>query len=97
MLPNGDVITNAIKKEVQIKLEDGLGGGSTGKYEIIVKSETPVQFKSKATIISHGGKQELHPDFFKWYPCLENKKDCIMHSDKFLNRQGFQSIVNNIK
>lgn len=86
MMPTGDIITTAIRKEVQIQLKEGGGGGGTGKFEIITKSETTVQFKSKAVVISHGGKQDLHPEFYKWFPCLEDQPEKVMLSDYFLRR-----------
>ena len=55
---------------MQIKLVVGGGGGGVGSFELVTKSECQVQFKSRAVVLSHGGKQELHPEFFKWFPTM---------------------------
>jgi len=39
LLPNGEIMTTAIRKEVKIKLVEGGGGGGTGRFETIVRGE----------------------------------------------------------
>ena len=47
-------------------------------------------------MVSHGGKQELHPEFFNWFPCMQLKKDNVILADRFLKRQGFNQIIEKI-
>lgn len=78
-------MTTATRKDVQIVLKDGGGGGGTGSFETIVKSETKVTFKSKAVVVSHGGRQELPPEFYSsWFPSLASRKETVFMSDQFL-------------
>jgi hypothetical protein len=53
MMPNGDVITHATRREVKISFPDE---NDKNKFEVTTISETQVQFKSKAVVISHGGR-----------------------------------------
>jgi len=95
-LPNGEIITHAIRKEVQIILPDGLGGGKTGSFEVKTISETPVQFRSKAVVISHGGRQEIHRDFYNWFPCMKDRKDRVMLADNLLRRATFKNVIKDL-
>ena len=52
-----------------------------------------MQFRSKAVILSQGGKQELHPEFYNWFPKLKQRSDRVMLSDFVLKRQNFKSVV----
>lgn len=45
-----------------------------------------MQFRSKAVLLSHGGRQELHPDFYKHFSCMQPRKDRVILSDTFLKR-----------
>ncbi len=45
-----------------------------------------MHFISKAIIVSNGGKQNLHPQFYDWFPFMKNKKDRVILSDDFLQR-----------
>lgn len=49
-------MTTTTRRDLQIVLKDGIGGGGTGSYETIVKGETKVTFKSKAVVLSPGGR-----------------------------------------
>ena len=71
LLPNGDIVTTATRREAKIVLKEGGGGGGTGTFDIVYTGEVQVQFRSKAVVVSHGGKQELHPEFFNWFPCMQ--------------------------
>lgn len=84
LLPNGEIMTTATKKEVRIVVADGTGGGGTGSFQVLSKGETQVQFRSKAVVINHGGRQELHPDFFQWFPVMIQRRDRLFLSDEFL-------------
>lgn len=66
---------------MEVKLIEGGGGGGTGRYELITRSEVQVQFRSKAVLLSHGGKQELHPDFYKHFSCMLARSDRVILSD----------------
>ena len=47
-----------------------------------------VIFKSKAIVVSNGGKQVLHPLFFKeWFPLLNKEK--VILADHFLRKEGY--------
>ena len=64
ILLNGEFLTTAIKKEVHID-------GSTGEVRYL-KGETKVKFISKGIVVSNGGKQTLHPAFYKeWFPFMK--------------------------
>jgi hypothetical protein len=97
MMPNGEILTNAVRREVKIEciLGDN-NGGTKGRFELVTKSETFVQFKSKGVIISHGGRQEYNPEFFKWFPCLDLDRDRVMLSDDVLRRKTFQKVIDKI-
>jgi hypothetical protein len=56
LLASGEIMTTSTRKDVKIVLKEGGGGGSTGSYETIVQGETKVVFKSKAIVVSHGGR-----------------------------------------
>jgi hypothetical protein len=47
--------------------------------------------------LNHGGKQDLHPEFFKWFPCLIPRTERIFLSDQFLQRQSFAQVLNKMK
>ena len=55
-----------------------------------------MHFISKAIIVSNGGKQNLHPQFYDWFPFMKNKKDRVILSDDFLQRFTFQKIMEKI-
>jgi hypothetical protein len=53
LMSNGDVVTSAMRKKVEIRpfvKEDG-----QNDYEVITVQEIPVTFRSKAIVMSHGG------------------------------------------
>ena len=39
-MPNGEIMTTAIRKEAKIRFKEGGGGGGTGQFEIIHIGET---------------------------------------------------------
>jgi len=39
LLPNGDIVTTATRKEARIVLKEGGGGGGTGQFDIIYTGE----------------------------------------------------------
>lgn len=83
-MPNGEIMTSATKRDVQIVLKEGGGGGGTGMFETVVRGESKVTFKSKAVVISHGGRQELPTEFYNWFPSMAERKDRVVLSDYFL-------------
>ena len=62
LMPNGEIVTNALKKEVSIVLDPNRKQctGQPG-YKVIVHAESNVTFRSRAVVISNGGMQTLHP------------------------------------
>jgi hypothetical protein len=41
-----------------------------------------INFRSKAVVVSNGGKQTLHPYFYKvWFPFMKLKKERVILSD----------------
>lgn len=46
--------------------------------------------------MNHGGRQELHPEFYNWFPRMLGKKEKIMLSDSFLKRSDFSGIMSKI-
>ena len=44
-----------------------------------------VTFRCRAIVVSNGGKQKLHPSFYKdWFPSMREKKDRVFLSDQFM-------------
>jgi len=56
---------------------------------VTVHSTSTVTFRSKAVILSMGGQQELHPDFYRQFPSMIAKQDRVLLSDYFLQKEGF--------
>jgi hypothetical protein len=40
-------------------------------------------------VLAHGAQQELHPQFFEWFPKLIDYKQKVLTSDYFLQKEGF--------
>ena len=53
-------------------------------------------FRSKAIVISNGGTQNLNPNFYKWFPCMTEKKEDVILSDYFLQREGYLETMKRI-
>jgi hypothetical protein len=69
----------------------------TGKYTV-VEQEQHVSFRSRAVVVSNGGKQSLHPSFYKtWFPFMKTKKDRVLLSDKFMRRDVYKATMERIK
>ena len=54
-------------------------------------------FRSKAIVLSNGGQQNLHPDFYSWFPFLESRKEDVIMSDYMLQREGFRKTIHRLK
>ena len=67
LLANGEVLTTAIKKQTVVRKNP-----DTGNIKFL-RLDTQVQFRSKAILMSNGGKQHLHPHFYKWFPFMKAK------------------------
>ena len=95
LMSNGDIVTSAMRKHVDVKLivtEDG-----KTDYEMKVISEFPVTFRSKAIVMSHGGMQLISPKFYDWFPKLKGCKDRVLTSDEFLKEEVFMATIKRIK
>lgn len=44
-----------------------------------------------------GGQQELHPDFYRWFPTMSGRQDDVVLSDVFLQKDGFFKTMARIK
>ena len=60
LLQNGDVLTHAVKRVFTMKVNAADGTVTFG-----TESTQNVTFRSKAVIVSNGGRQQLPPTFFK--------------------------------
>jgi hypothetical protein len=59
--------------------------------------EQKVIFKSKAVVVSNGGKQVLHPLFFKeWFPALRHSQQKVVLADEFLRQDGYTRTMTDI-
>ena len=52
-----------------------------GPFRIINHGETQVTFRSKAIVLSNGGSQSLHPEFFNWFPFMKDRRGDLLTSD----------------
>tara|TARA_B110000305_G_C19375696_1_gene606834 strand:- start:499 stop:831 length:333 start_codon:yes stop_codon:yes gene_type:complete len=91
-LLNGDVLVTTIKKQCVVKKNDQNG------HIVFSEQESTVQFRSKAVVISNGGKQVLHPSFYKeWFPFMAERKERVIMSDDFLRRECYLSTMELIR
>ena len=42
-----------------------------GPFRIVNHGEVQVTFRSKAIVLSNGGSQSVHPEFFNWFPFMK--------------------------
>lgn len=108
LLSNGEIMTTAQKTECSIICDPSdaarpayaytslSGGGSSGNFTVLVHSSKTVTFRSKAIVLSMGGVQQLHPDFYKWFPALAEKKENVVLSDYFLQREGYLATMKRV-
>ena len=62
------------------------------------ESTQVVTFRSKAIVVSNGGRQALPPAFFKeWFPFMKEKKDRVLLSDVFLQKDVYKATMSMIK
>jgi hypothetical protein len=59
--------------------------------------ETSVTFRSKAIVLSNGGQQAVHPDFFDWFPFMKERKNDLFLSDYMLQEKGFKEVLQRLK
>jgi DNA-binding NtrC family response regulator len=48
-------------------------------------------------VLSNGGKQDLHPEFYNWFPFLTERKKDVLVSDSVLQRQGYLDLLRRLK
>ena len=53
-------------------------------FQIVQHGEVQVSFRSKAIVLSNGGQQNLHPEFYDWFPFLNERKQDVLMSDYVL-------------
>ena len=53
-------------------------------YTIVNHGEVQVSFRSKAVVLSNGGEQNIHPDFYSWFPFLKTRTEDVLLSDYVL-------------
>ena len=90
LLANGEIITTAKRTDCMIKKN------SQG-HTIFSDQETTVTFRSRAIVLSNGGHQTLHPEFYKWFPMLEDKKENVVLADAFLRKDVYKQTMQKIK
>jgi len=56
-----------------------------------------VTFRSKAIVLSNGGEQNIHPDFFTWFPFMRDRREDVLTSDYVLQKRGFLDLIQKIK
>ena len=79
---NGDVVTTAIEKKVSINLDLNYKPHENQPgFRLEEHSEKEIVFRSKAIILSNGGAQALHPQFFTWFRVLSNRPQDVILSD----------------
>lgn len=79
-LANGEFLTTAVRRVQVIQKND------QGEMSLIEQDQNIV-FRSRAVVVSNGGKQSIHPSFYKkWFPFMKQKKDRVILSDKFMRR-----------
>jgi hypothetical protein len=84
LMTNGDIVTQATRKQVEIKLITNEEGRPD--FKVVPLSESTVTFRSKAVVISHGGQMVIHPEFFNWFPKLQSRRDRVIMADDFLKK-----------
>ena len=94
---NGDIVTNATREEVSIRLNEDPATSAVEPFTLVKHGETPVTFRSKALVLSNGGTQGVHPDFFLWFPFLNSRRQDVLTSDYVLKREGYLETINRIK
>ena len=68
-----------------------------GPFRIVNHGESQVTFRSKAIVLSNGGSQSLHPEFFNWFPFMKDRRGDLLTSDYVLQKQGFFDLVKRIR
>lgn len=53
-------------------------------FKVISYGEVQVSFRSKAIVLSNGGNQNIHPDFYTWFPFMRERKQDVITSDYVL-------------
>ena len=56
-----------------------------------------MSFRSKAVVLSNGGEQNIHPDFYNWFPFLKTRTEDVLLSDYVLQKEGYMETVERIK
>jgi len=95
LLQNGEILTQAVKKQVYVKK------GEDGNSIIYGEKESTVSFRSKGIVVSNGGHQALPPAFYKdWFPFMKDRQDRVLLPDQFLKRKVYKetmSLINTNK
>ena len=90
LLSNGEILTVTKKSECVIKK-------SNQGHTVFQDQETTITFRSKAIVVSNGGVQNVHPMFYKWFPAMTFRKECVITGDTFLRKDLFKPFMNGIK
>lgn len=54
-------------------------------------------FRSKAIVLSNGGSQGLHPDFYSWFPAMKLRTEDVVTSDYILKKAGYLATIKKMK
>ena len=102
LMPNGDILTTAVRNEIAIVLKTDISESARPKssvkidvasdpevpskepFKVISYGEVQVSFRSKAIVLSNGGIQSIHPDFYTWFPFMRERKEDVITSDFLL-------------
>jgi len=91
LLVSGEVLISAIKTQCVVKKNEGNG------HIVFSDQEQTVQFRAKAVVISNGGRQQIHPNFYKqWFPFMQDRKDQVLLGDDFLKRDIYKATMEKI-
>ena len=66
-------------------------------YKIVHHGETQVTFRSRAIVLSNGGAQSVHPEFFSWFPFMKDRREDLLTSDYVLQKTGFIDMCKRVK
>jgi hypothetical protein len=91
LLASGEVVTTTIRKQCIVTKNDQNG------HTIFSEQEQTVIFRSKGIVLSNGGRQVLHPAFYKeWFPFLEPRKESVLMTSQFLKKECYKQTMEKI-
>jgi len=89
LLINGECLITSIKKQVKIKKNEN--------HITFLEEEQTVVFRSKAVVISNGGRQAMYANFYKDFPFMSERKDRVLLAGTFLKKDLFKQTMAMIK